>query len=183
MELGGYVKDLYSNTHYAMTCYHVVKDSNDWNRSIQEKRVKNKREEKIGNFRKGKCEDDMDIAFIEVEKYEPTDYSSYRAVSDADRNVKVKMTGFVTKNETLGKITNECFDVTLDYKKHNREIKNVFVIKATNGQAFSVEGESGAWVIDSVNHDVLGVIIGGGGVYSYAIPFAKIASDYDIQLI
>ncbi len=190
--VGYFVKALNSANVFILTCYHVVWNGHDWDqfRAIgKEKIVHPIRGTAIGEIYVALKNTLVDAVLIR-----PDDVSMIpeiegigkvvqdRALNDGDINLTVKMRG-TTSGNTEGYISELRKPAHIMYPDGTyKQLTDLIVIKTTNGQPFSKEGDSGSLVVDDFGFAIGMIVAGDGNAISLAIPFSHLRDQLNIEL-
>lgn len=195
--MGGRVFDRITNEEYFISCFHVVKtDNHSWN---AKKPTKNKNVINIssnnsncGIILKTIRDDEVDVAVMKpindfkinaAIKGIGIPYFS-RTISYSDKNNKTRVVMFGTvSGYREGIVIDNSTEIEIYYDDKTKNLfKNLITIKAESHPTFSIQGDSGSFVLDEDNY-LIGMIVGGYKDISYAIPIETILKKTETKLL
>ena len=181
--LGCFLRKKESNMNYILSCWHVMKDNTQWDTAIIEKEIIDSSNQVIGSVEQGCLSNTIDVG-IAVYNDKTINSNAQFSIKSQHREVKpfdalagtpVQLFGKVCKLQAA-KIFHHKVNAQLKYPDGKMHfINDVFSI-TNNMQSPTSGGDSGAVVTD-MNGTPLGMIIGGNGVFSYAVKFTNMFND------
>eukprot|EP00825_Cyclidium_porcatum_P052473 TRINITY_DN9958_c0_g2_i1.p1 TRINITY_DN9958_c0_g2~~TRINITY_DN9958_c0_g2_i1.p1 ORF type:complete len:369 (-),score=23.75 TRINITY_DN9958_c0_g2_i1:437-1543(-) len=200
--LGGRVFHNATNDALFLTCYHVVKSPNQlWN-NFNPKCAPNVVDNNVNIASCGRIVFALRDMYLDVAVVQPapdvviSDLVNgigipihTRQLNGNDRfyHTRVKMFGMMSGLKE-GIIYDFGKSVELPYQadpvtpSHKHTLYNVIVIQGKNGQFFSQGGDSGSFIIDDHNY-LIGILVGGYGNLSFAMPIETILTETNTKII
>lgn len=186
--LSCFLKKAGSDKTYLLSCWHVIKDNDNWDIAPVTKDIIDSSDNKIAFIEEGCLTNTMDIGIAECTNADLINNtglqikSQYRPVTPYDSFVKtnVSVYGKACKLKNA-QIFHHQINTAIDYSDQKRMMYDLFSIsiidKAKNTfTAPTSGGDSGAIVIDSATNIPLGMIIGGNNEFSYGVKFSTVFS-------
>lgn len=199
-------KESKDTPHLILSCYHVVIGKNHEFRafrfqdeeSIISDNKSNNTKTEVGRIRNAVRNNVIDAAVVEVKNNlsisnqlpNGASINKTRTIRYEEQfnDIPVRIYGYLSQSNTaMGKIKSINNHATVEYTlpddggKENWDLYGLIAI-TNNGQSISQPGDSGAALLDNENN-VIGIIVGGSNVYTYAIPIQSIFDQLNIELL
>ncbi len=195
--LGGFFKDTTTGEHYILSCFHVLNSDSNWTAlpSTREIVLGSNGTQTIAEMIMGFRTDQIDAAIALIKKDTSISNDTIKnpkairkiETKDAINETPVRILGAKTGSEQKGIIYNDSWDTELIYSDNNPWLlKDLLVLtNKANGSLISMtqQGDSGALVIDNSTNKVVGMVVGGDNLFTYAIKMDKIAQTFGITLV
>lgn len=192
----GYIfKDKYSEEHYLLSCYHVMKANHSWDLFSENNNENILFEEQpgvpenIGKLRFGYRNTKLDVAIAVLNSLESVEKNSYPKITHS-ACVDEKYTGTPVKIKGMksGIVDAYIYDTSVGAKinytdESEQAFSNFFSLSLIDElKCPTVRGDSGALVYRE-NGEALGIIVGGSKLLAYAMKIPVIETDLGIQII
>jgi hypothetical protein len=187
--LGCHLKRKGSNDLYFISCWHVMKDNSKWDEAPLNSTIVTNGAA-LGRIEKGFLSHHpqigIDIAVAKYNNASDAEPAPNFVITSQHRAVTARDFVLQTRVRVLGKVSG-LKDAKIFHNRINARIKypdgkvylmnDVFSITSEDGQGNkrppTTQGDSGAVVIDEKGTP-LGMIIGGSGIFSYAVKFSNL---------
>lgn len=193
--LGAVVKDNSSKKPFLLSCFHVLNGDTNWNSISQSKAIVDEQNTTIADLNFGFRTDEIDAAIAEIRtgvvhsNDKINNPKKMRQISYDDAKNQTEIMVYVANQDLpkTGIIYSDSWETTFKYPDGKFwKLKDLILLThydefTKTYTTLTKKGDSGAMVIDKKNN-LVGMIVGGDDIFSYAIKIDKIFKSLDINL-
>jgi hypothetical protein len=189
---------------YLLSCHHVLSANADISKPevkqpVLARQLNDEAAEKmqVADFEEGERSEKLDAAIAKIREafvkagvnndavLNPRQSKKLTAL-DAKSKLPVRILSKMQNGEISGYVFNDTWNQSLIYNDGEFTLNDLIILTrdtGTNHRPLSVKGDSGSLVIDKLNNQAIGIVVGGDSRFTYAVKMSNIEDRFKIELI